>query len=121
MPPIPPSTKHRRYDNRQSAWRRGYDADWRRTRNQHLHIEPLCRICKARGYITPANTVDHIIPITERPDLRLDHDNLRSLCATCHNQLSDTQRVKGCDANGIPLDPHSHWNAAITKRGRTAR
>ena len=27
---------------------------------------------------------DHIIPIEERPDLRLDLDNMRTLCSPCH-------------------------------------
>ena len=29
---------------------------------------------------------DHQIPIVVRPDLRLDLDNLRTRCNTCHNR-----------------------------------
>jgi 5-methylcytosine-specific restriction protein A len=34
----------------------------------------------------PASDVDHIKPITERPDLRLDPSNFRSLCGPCHGK-----------------------------------
>lgn len=35
----------------------------------------------------PAELVHHVIPRSERPDLALDLDNLRSACNICHNQL----------------------------------
>jgi 5-methylcytosine-specific restriction protein A len=39
-----------------------------------------------KGRITPAVLVDHIIPVEERPDLRLVEDNLQSLCRPCHDK-----------------------------------
>ncbi|MDL2317673.1 HNH endonuclease [Eubacteriales bacterium OttesenSCG-928-A19] len=34
----------------------------------------------------PATLVHHVVPVTERPDIALDIDNLRSLCDPCHNR-----------------------------------
>ena len=53
-----------------------------------------CRECKRYGKVTPANTVHHILPLHERPDLKLDNRNLISLCEECHekmhNKFNDT-------------------------------
>lgn len=34
----------------------------------------------------PATEVHHIIKIAARPDLRLDQENLMSLCKSCHGR-----------------------------------
>jgi 5-methylcytosine-specific restriction endonuclease McrA len=39
-----------------------------------------------------ANTVDHIIPVKQRPMLALDMDNLQSMCESCHNSKSASER-----------------------------
>jgi 5-methylcytosine-specific restriction protein A len=45
----------------------------------------LCQACRANGRITYENLeVHHIIPIASNWDLRLEDDNLITLCATCH-------------------------------------
>jgi 5-methylcytosine-specific restriction endonuclease McrA len=36
---------------------------------------------------------DHIIPIEERPDLRLDLENMQTLCDPCHRRKSMAQSV----------------------------
>lgn len=41
-----------------------------------------------------ATMVHHIIPRTERPDLALVLDNLRSLCAECHEKNHPEKRSK---------------------------
>lgn len=51
--------------------------------------EYLCRECKRYGKITPATTVHHILPIEQRPDLKLNSQNLISLCNECHNKMHD--------------------------------
>ena len=70
---------------RGSASARGYDRAWQRVRLLHLSAEPLCRFCSARSLLVEATVVDHIRTIRERPDLRLDRANLRSLCKPCHD------------------------------------
>jgi len=70
---------------RASAWARGYDKEWHHLRRAHLALEPRCAACAALGRAIPATIVDHIIAVVERPDLRLDPDNLQSLCKPCHD------------------------------------
>jgi len=49
----------------------------------------LCRECKRYGKTTQATTVHHILPLEQRPDLKLNSQNLISLCNECHNQMHD--------------------------------
>lgn len=62
---------------------------WRKLRLRVLAEEPLCRMCRAKGRLTPADTVDHIKPHRGDTQLFWDRDNLQALCASCHN--SDKQ------------------------------
>lgn len=55
-------------------------------REEQLRREPLCRFHRERGKIVPATVVDHILSIEQRPDLRLELSNLRSLCKECHDR-----------------------------------
>lgn len=77
---------------RASGWRRGYDGAWAKARAVHLQREPLCRFCREQGKVVAATVVDHIVPIAERPDLRLDHSNLRSLCKPCHDSRTAAEQ-----------------------------
>jgi 5-methylcytosine-specific restriction enzyme A len=70
---------------RPTAAERGYDAVWAKLAKMVLAEEPLCRRCITTGDIEPATLVDHIIPIRERPDLRLTRSNLQPLCRACHD------------------------------------
>ena len=103
-----------RDDRRGSSTARGYGSDWQRLRVRKLQADPLCEGCKSQGRVSLAEEVDHIVRIVERPDLRLDMDNLQSLCRPCHAAKSAAERsgrlVKGCDVDGVPLDPGHHWN-----------
>lgn len=60
----------------------GYDHNWRKLRKRRLDHEPLCRHCRGKGYVTPAQEVDHIVPKglggTDA------WDNTQSLCHDCH-------------------------------------
>ena len=80
---------------RGSAASRGYDAAWRALRVAKLKADPLCWWCLQKGLLTPANTVDHIEPITDRPDLRLVWSNLRSGCKPCHDAHTARQVAEG--------------------------
>ncbi len=70
---------------RGSRQERGYDAAWEKLSLEHRKKEPLCRECDYRGYARIAELVDHIIPIRDRPELRLDPKNLQALCQRCHD------------------------------------
>jgi len=95
---------------------------WRRVRESKLSINPLCQDCETLEIIEPANHVDHVIAINDGGEL-FDLDNLRSLCLRCHSRktvyrdggLGQKKReyvinAKGCNKNGLPIDPNHHWN-----------
>lgn len=95
-------------------------AKWARLRASVLASSPLCEWCLARGEYVPATDVDH--KNNNGDDNR--RENLQALCATCHSQKTQAERgeggssfsdkkiiFKGCDINGLPLNPDHHWNA----------
>jgi 5-methylcytosine-specific restriction protein A len=69
---------------RGTSQERGYGADWRKRRNEHLAREPLCRACDARGLVVAATDVDHIVP--RRGGGGEEDENLQSLCGDCHKR-----------------------------------
>ena len=70
---------------------RGYDQHerygsvWRRIRDRHLAVHPLCEKCKEQGRYILAALVHHIKPISDGGTH--DEDNLMSLCASCHERI----------------------------------
>ncbi len=63
---------------------------WQRLRREVLQSSPTCAFCGA-----VANTVDHIIPIASRYDLRAEPGNLQSLCHGCHNRKTARESAHG--------------------------
>jgi len=59
---------------------------WRNLRNAYIMEHPLCASC-GRG----ADMVDHIVPIN-KGGAPLDPSNLQSLCNSCHNKKSATDK-----------------------------
>ena len=53
-----------------------------------------CRECLRYGRVTEATTVHHIKPLDENPDLKLDSNNLISVCNSCHNKMHDRDNDK---------------------------
>jgi 5-methylcytosine-specific restriction enzyme A len=51
----------------------------------------LCQECKRYGKRIPANTVHHMHPFRERPDLRLTNWNLISFCTKCHGKMHNRE------------------------------
>ena len=73
------------WTNREVRQRFYNSKTWQETRLWVLNNEPLCRSCIKQDRITAAVLVDHIVPLIARPDLRIDRDNLQSLCRECHD------------------------------------
>ena len=71
-----------------------YDSkEWKRARQQAISRDHgLCQDCMDEGTLKAFDVVDHVEEIKDRPDLKLDLDNLRCLCHTHHNQK--TRRVR---------------------------
>jgi 5-methylcytosine-specific restriction endonuclease McrA len=54
----------RAHPGKESRHKSGYGGQHQKLREQLLHEEPLCRMCKAQGRITPASIDDHIVPFS---------------------------------------------------------
>ena len=95
------------WQHRGTATERGYGSAWRKLRDFILRRDcGLCQVCAARGRVTAANQVDHIIPKVKGGSD--EPDNLQSICDPCHRDKSARDkghRVKptiGLD--GWPVD-----------------
>jgi 5-methylcytosine-specific restriction enzyme A len=91
-------------------------AQWQKVRRLKFQQNRLCEMCLKQGRIEIAVAVDHIISIASGGDAFPPLDMLMSLCASCHNrktrvveQQGKELTVKGCDVNGMPLDPTHPW------------
>ena|SRR5215813_10748538 len=86
---VPPGAQTRRERDRERAGthKRGYDHYWRQGSAFFLTMHPLCECDEHQGRdpTVPATVVDHIIPIRERPDLRMDPNNWRAMAKACHD------------------------------------
>jgi 5-methylcytosine-specific restriction protein A len=71
--------------NRPGPRERGYDTLWDRFRDWFLRQpgNQVCALCKKNM----SRVVHHIVPVEERPDLRLDPKNCQALCRECHERL----------------------------------
>ncbi|WP_010498518.1 HNH endonuclease [Paenibacillus elgii] len=100
---------------RGSAHERGYNARWRRYREQYLRRHPLCVECLERGVLTAAMVVDHII--AHRGDYALfwSPDNHQSLCENDHNRktvredggFGNRRKLAGKDAHFTIIDEYA--------------
>lgn len=89
--PKPQTTKERTYIDRFRSTRA-----WKLKRNEIKELDLyMCQICKLKLYNTlkqynaESLQVHHIIPVKHAWDLRLDNDNLISLCPYHHELAED--------------------------------
>ncbi|MUL78644.1 HNH endonuclease [Mycolicibacterium sp. CBMA 226] len=61
------------------------DWHWRKLSQKLRRLSPFCEKCLAKTDLT----VDHLIPISERPDLVHEELNCRVLCRTCNGERGD--------------------------------
>jgi 5-methylcytosine-specific restriction endonuclease McrA len=66
--------------------------------------------------VTAATVVDHIVPHRGNEALFWSIDNWQPLCQPCHDgakqELEQTGTLRGCDVDGIPVDPGHPWSVA---------
>lgn len=73
---------------RGSRQERGYGREWEVLAAEYKKaVKGQCEECRRRGYLAPADVVDHMIPITDKPEVRLDWNALDCLCHSHHNGL----------------------------------
>lgn len=85
---------------------RGYDSAWDKLRLRILKRDQhLCQACLAKGRITPATHVDHIIP---KANGGTDDDaNLQALDAQCH---AEKTAAEGAAAQGRTVKQRISFN-----------
>lgn len=79
-----------------SRTRRGYGQQHVNQRAALLAAEPLCRMCREKGRVTPATIADHIVPLAQG-GAAYDMANLQPVCADCHQDKTNAdngRRVK---------------------------
>jgi 5-methylcytosine-specific restriction endonuclease McrA len=78
-------------------------------------------MCEQAGRLAAASVVDHREPHKGDVAKFWDQSGWQSLCAKCHNAAKQSEdrtgRVRGCDANGLPLDPAHPWNRGHPPKG----
>ena len=93
-----------------SAYRMWYQQKvWKLAREMQLGKEPLCEWCAARGVVTPATVVNHVIPHKGNWLLFIDPDNHASVCKACHDgPIAEVERKgynRDIGLDGWPTDP----------------
>jgi 5-methylcytosine-specific restriction protein A len=66
-------------------------SQWRRFAKVYKRMNPLCVECEKNGIVTAVYVADHIKPINQGGE-RYDEANIQSLCETCHNRKSGSER-----------------------------
>ncbi|MDK8305659.1 HNH endonuclease signature motif containing protein [Corynebacterium imitans] len=74
--------RYRTYQ-RDPAINKRYDHRRRQIRNAYIQAHPLCEQCQTQGRVTPAQEVDHIVPLEDGGTH--DEANLQALCKPCHS------------------------------------
>lgn len=97
-----------------TAAKRPYNQAWKRARLTYLARHPTCVMCVRLGRVRASTVVDHIIPHRGDSGLFWDSSNWQALCKTCHDAIKQALEasgvLRGCGADGLPLDPNHHWN-----------
>ncbi len=63
-----------------------YGTQWRKIRALHVKSHPFCQECMKHDKFTRVEEVHHIVPLSQGGTHA--HDNLMSLCKSCHSKIS---------------------------------
>ena len=78
--------KPRHTAQRKTSGRRGYGYRWQQARAGYLRKHPLCVHCEAKGRITVATDLDHIVPHQGDMEVFWDFSQVQGLCKSCHSR-----------------------------------
>ena len=67
-------------DTRPTMRQRGYGTAWDKLSKRLRRLSPFCESCGA----TEQLSVDHVLPVSDYPELILVVENCRVLCRTCN-------------------------------------
>jgi 5-methylcytosine-specific restriction endonuclease McrA len=76
---------------------------WRRIRAEVLAASDVCWLCGKAD--PPADTVDHILPISKYPELAHDMANLRPAHRSCNSRKG----AGGVTPHVRPMPKSRHW------------
>lgn len=106
--------------DRDDSGERGYDSRWNRLAARFRKQNPFCRFCDQEGFDTSlADHVDHIIPVRDAPEKRLDWKGLQPLCAMHHN--GEKRRIEAIARATGQLECLPAWCSDIELRKRILR
>ncbi len=75
-------------------------------------------MCQDEGFPRPATEVDHIEQHKGNAELFWSLDNLQALCSYHHRTVKARMERgdprRGCNPDGMPLDPEHPWNEPQT-------
>ena len=78
--------KHYNKYQRDPEHNKRYGRAWKRIRDRYIKAHPLCEQCQKNGYITPAEEVHHILPLSKGGGN--ETNNLMALCKSCHSRIT---------------------------------
>ena len=89
-------------------------ARWRAVRHDQLTRHPLCAYHLQREQYVAATVCHHVNPADKEKAETFFRGPFESLCKGCHDSAGQKEDKGngpiGCDVDGNPLDPNSHWN-----------
>lgn len=65
---------------------------WRKLAKQAIAREPVCWL-RLPGCTIYSSTGDHVIPVSQRPDLELNPSNIRAACRSCNAKRGNNPAV----------------------------
>lgn len=92
------------------AW--ANNAQWKNLSKRLRSTQPWCDFCPA----TTNLTVDHILPVSDYPELTYSTENCRVLCRSCNSQRGNTYTQD--EAHDVLTRLQSAYKRRPTRRGR---
>ncbi|MCK8617545.1 HNH endonuclease [Fructobacillus sp. M158] len=77
---------------------------WVNLRKRALECDHyLCQYCQLSGVVTPAKTVDHVVPVEADQGRATDLNNLAVVCPSCHTKKTKWEQAYYGTGNGREL------------------